>query len=232
MAAQKNVLGLIHAGREIRRPPLVGMQFLHQRAVGAADVLGARPRLHAKDLISLLFRHFAAAPRRAARPRCRITLHVLTPAGSRRSRYAISSARLSSSISARQAGQRRRRRARRGHCPRAAGEDAPAHRAGVVIELHLDEGRAHARHLARRSSACAAPKPGRAERQPAEQAQARECRAGPRCRTARARPGTPRRRARRCRPPIFTHRRRARGLTSREAAAAPTAPAPARRCRR
>ncbi len=81
MAAEKNVLGFIDASRKIRRPPLVGMQFLHQGAVGAPDVLGARPRLHAKDLIGLLFRHFAAAPRRAARPRCRVTLRVLTPAG-------------------------------------------------------------------------------------------------------------------------------------------------------
>ena len=81
MAAQKNVLGFVYEGREIRRPPLVGMEFLHQRPVGATDFIGARPRLHAKDLIGLLFRHFAAAPGRATRPRCRITLCVLTPAG-------------------------------------------------------------------------------------------------------------------------------------------------------
>ncbi len=81
MAAQKNVLGFVDAGRKIRRSPLVGMQFLHERAVGAPDVIGARPRLNAKDLIGLLFRHFAAAPRRAARARCRITLRVFTPAG-------------------------------------------------------------------------------------------------------------------------------------------------------
>src|SRR4051794_25749152 len=62
MTAQKYVLGLIHAGREIRRPPLVGMQFLHEGAVRAADLLRARPRLHAKDLIGLLLGHFAAAP--------------------------------------------------------------------------------------------------------------------------------------------------------------------------
>ncbi len=35
MAAEKNFLGLIDAGREIRRPPLVGMEFLHQSAVRA-----------------------------------------------------------------------------------------------------------------------------------------------------------------------------------------------------
>ena len=80
MATQKDIFGFIDAGRKIRRPPLVGMQFLHERAMGAPDVLGARPRLHAKDLIGLLFRHFAAA-RRVPVARCRITLRVLTPAG-------------------------------------------------------------------------------------------------------------------------------------------------------
>ena len=81
MAAQKDVLGFIDASRKIRRPPLVGMQFLHERPMGAADLRGARSRLNAKDLIGLLFRHFAAAPTRPARPRCRITLRVLTPTG-------------------------------------------------------------------------------------------------------------------------------------------------------
>ena len=28
MAAKQDVLGLVDAGREIRRPPLVGMQFI------------------------------------------------------------------------------------------------------------------------------------------------------------------------------------------------------------
>src|ERR1039457_4558693 len=58
MAAKQNILGLIDAGREVRRPPLVGMQFLHEGSVGATDLLGVRPGLKAKDLISLLFRHF------------------------------------------------------------------------------------------------------------------------------------------------------------------------------
>ena len=68
MAADKNVLGFIDAGRKVRRPPLVGMQFLHQRPVSAPDVVGARPRLQAKDLIGLLFRHFAARRTRAPAP--------------------------------------------------------------------------------------------------------------------------------------------------------------------
>ena len=79
MAAQKHVLGFVHAGRKIRRPPLIGMEFLHQRAVGASDLVGARPRLHAKDLIGLLLRHFAGAPATAAGARCRISLRVFTP---------------------------------------------------------------------------------------------------------------------------------------------------------
>ena len=80
MAAEKNVLGLIHAGRKVRRPPLVGMQFLHEGAVRAADLLGTRARLQAKDLIGLLLRHWPAGRRRSP-PRCRITLRVVTPRG-------------------------------------------------------------------------------------------------------------------------------------------------------
>ena len=80
MAAEKNVLGLIHTGRKIRRPPLVGMQFLHERTVGASNLVAPRARLQAKDLIGLLFRHFGAR-RRAALPPCRVSLRVLTPSG-------------------------------------------------------------------------------------------------------------------------------------------------------
>ncbi len=79
MAAKKNFLSFIDAGGEIRRAPLVGMQFLHQRAMRAADVIGVRASLQAKDLIGLLFRHFSAA--RPTPPRCRVRLRVLTPSG-------------------------------------------------------------------------------------------------------------------------------------------------------
>ena len=81
MPAQKDLLRLIDARREVRRAPLVGMQFLHQGAVGTPNLLGARARLQAKDLISLLFRHFAGGTQAVVRPRCRIRLRVLTPAG-------------------------------------------------------------------------------------------------------------------------------------------------------
>ena len=80
MRAKQNFLGLVYSGGKIRRPPLVGMQFLHERTVSTADLVAPRPRLQAKDLIGLLIRHFAAR-RRAALPPCRISLRVLTPSG-------------------------------------------------------------------------------------------------------------------------------------------------------
>jgi len=81
MAPKQNILGLIDASRKIRRPPLVGMQFLHEGSVGATDLRGVRSGLKAKDLISLLFSHFAAGRAAPALPRCRITLRVFTPTG-------------------------------------------------------------------------------------------------------------------------------------------------------
>lgn len=79
MSSQKKVFGLVDSRREISRPSLVGMQFLHQRPMRAPDVRGARPRLNAKDLISLLFRHFSTVD--VSRPRCRTRIRVLTPSG-------------------------------------------------------------------------------------------------------------------------------------------------------
>ena len=82
MATKKNVLGLIDAGREVRRPPLVGMQFLHEGPVGAGNLVSPSPGLKAKDLISLLLRHFSAGRSGSAvLPRSRITLRVFTPGG-------------------------------------------------------------------------------------------------------------------------------------------------------
>src|SRR3979409_1853895 len=80
MRAKQSILGLVYTGGEVRRPPLVGMQFLHERAVRAPDLVAARPRLQAKDLIGLLVRHFAAR-RRAALPPCPVSLRVLKPGG-------------------------------------------------------------------------------------------------------------------------------------------------------
>ena len=81
MAAKQNIFGLIDPSREVRRPPLVGMQFLHEGPVSAGDVVSPRSGLKAKDLIGLLLRHFSPGRNAAAPPRCRVTLRVFTPAG-------------------------------------------------------------------------------------------------------------------------------------------------------
>ena len=81
---RENVLGGVDPRREFRRPPLVGMEFLHQRPMRTGDLFRGRPRLQAKDLIRLLFRHYArieAAAPDLAGPRVRVTLDVRTPAG-------------------------------------------------------------------------------------------------------------------------------------------------------
>lgn len=80
MVFQENILGLVDAGREPRRAPLVGVQFLHERSVRVPNGPLIRPRLKAKDLVGLLFGHRARS-RRAAQPRTRIALSVFTPAG-------------------------------------------------------------------------------------------------------------------------------------------------------
>ena len=80
MRAKQSILGLVYTGGEVRRAPLVGMQFLHERAVRPTDLVAPRPRLQAKDLIGLLRRHFAGR-HRAALPPCRVALRVLTPSG-------------------------------------------------------------------------------------------------------------------------------------------------------
>ena len=84
--AKQNVLGLIDARREIRRPPLIGMQFLHEGSVRATDLLVAGAGLKAKDLIGLLFRHFAA--RRSTLPAPAVASYFVCSRqrGSRRSR--------------------------------------------------------------------------------------------------------------------------------------------------
>ena len=43
MRAKQSILGLVYTGGEIRRPPLVGMQFLHQGAVRPSLPTKRRP---------------------------------------------------------------------------------------------------------------------------------------------------------------------------------------------
>ena len=80
VSAEKPVLSLVDFRRQERRAALVGVDPLHQPAVGRPDFRLAGAGRKAKDLIGLLISH-GARIRRAARPRCRITLDVFTPSG-------------------------------------------------------------------------------------------------------------------------------------------------------
>ncbi len=80
MRAKQSILGLVYTGGQVRRPPLVGMQFLHQGAVRASHRLRIRSRLKPQDLVGLLFGH-RSRPRIAGGPRVAIALSVFTPAG-------------------------------------------------------------------------------------------------------------------------------------------------------
>ena len=80
MAAEQNFLGHVYAGREIRRSPLVGVQFLHQRPVRLTYLERARSWFKTEDLVRLFLGHRALA-RRLSQPRTRIFLDVFTPAG-------------------------------------------------------------------------------------------------------------------------------------------------------
>ena len=80
MSAQQDFSRLVDASREVRRPPLIGVQFLHQRAVRFSDLVEARARLKPQDLIGFFFRHYARL-RMSARPRVTISMSVFTPAG-------------------------------------------------------------------------------------------------------------------------------------------------------
>ena len=83
MTFEKKISSFINPGREIRRAPLVGMDFLHERPMRLTDVIGTRPRLHPKDLVSFLLRHRVTARTASslARPRCRVLIDVFTPSG-------------------------------------------------------------------------------------------------------------------------------------------------------
>lgn len=80
MSAQKDFSRLVYASSEIRRPSLVGMEFLDQRAMRMSDLVEARARLKPQDLVGFIFRHYARL-RMSSRPRVSISLSVFTPAG-------------------------------------------------------------------------------------------------------------------------------------------------------
>src|SRR5918993_3302613 len=80
MSAQQDLFRLVDPSSEIRRPPLVGVEFLHERPMRLSDLVEARARLKPQDLVGLLFGH-RTRWRLAARPRVAVSLSVFTPTG-------------------------------------------------------------------------------------------------------------------------------------------------------
>lgn len=84
MASQQDFLGLVDSGRKARRPPLVGMQFLHERPVRPRAMSSRlapwrRPRISYASSSVMDPRRPASFPTIA--PRVALALSCLTPAG-------------------------------------------------------------------------------------------------------------------------------------------------------
>jgi hypothetical protein len=76
MVSAQRLLRFIDLGGEVRRPPLVGMKFLHQRRV----VTRISPASYeARGLIGRFVDQFVRSHQTI--PRCSISLYVLTPSG-------------------------------------------------------------------------------------------------------------------------------------------------------
>jgi hypothetical protein len=81
MSVHEDLIGFLAAPRFVRRPPLTGMDFLHQRALPRfEDMPRPRQRLKAQDLISLLKRE-KNRQRLALQPRVKVTVSVFAPNG-------------------------------------------------------------------------------------------------------------------------------------------------------
>jgi hypothetical protein len=76
MVSAQRLLRFIDIGSDVRRPPLVGMSFLHDRRV----VARTSPAPHeSKGLVGRFVGHFVRSHQMVAR--CSVSLHVLTPSG-------------------------------------------------------------------------------------------------------------------------------------------------------
>ena len=82
MATHQDILSLVDSGSQVRRPPVVGMKFLHERAVRADHVIARRSLLKPQDFISFILGHRAAAAAAALKaPRVGVSLSCCTPSG-------------------------------------------------------------------------------------------------------------------------------------------------------
>ena len=135
----------------------------------ASDLVGTRARRHTENLAGFLLAHRTAARRRG--PVGAWSVRPLAPA--RRSPVEIGREQRTAVIVDRAEHAEQRRHVER--IERCTGmwplENSAAHRAAVVVELHLDKSRAHPRNLARRLLR-ALEKTGGREWSPAKQAEA------------------------------------------------------------
>jgi hypothetical protein len=76
MLSAQRILRFLDADSEIRRPPLVGMNFLHERGISTRISPAAQG---AKGLIGFLVDKIAGLQQPALR--CRVELRVLAPSG-------------------------------------------------------------------------------------------------------------------------------------------------------
>ena len=84
MSAHQDSLGFIDLGGKSRRPPVIGMQFLHERPMRPRDLLARSPFRNTQDLISFILGHGARealAPVTAPASRVAVTIACRTPAG-------------------------------------------------------------------------------------------------------------------------------------------------------
>jgi hypothetical protein len=78
MVSTQHILRLIDADSEVRRPPLVGMQFLHEPRVETGS-RRAQSSHRAGGLIGFLVGQLAGS--RETAPRCSVAVRVFTPSG-------------------------------------------------------------------------------------------------------------------------------------------------------
>jgi hypothetical protein len=77
MVSARRILRFIDVGSEVRRRPLVGMDFLHERGIMAR----ISPTTHeTKGLIARFVGQFVKSQSQTA-PCCNVSLHVLGPSG-------------------------------------------------------------------------------------------------------------------------------------------------------
>ena len=82
MTAHQDVFGFVDTGSQTRRPPVVGMQFLHEGAMRARDVVARSSLLKPQNFIGFILGHRStAAAMPFAAPRVRLTICCRTPSG-------------------------------------------------------------------------------------------------------------------------------------------------------